>query len=390
MIKICSLKWSKSLTCKKNMVTDTESLLRSSSTDSSNKTNNWTDKNEVETDDFIEDYLETSGQESDDEYDGTQTVNPVEDSYSFLYLAPFSFAFLVGIFVCSLQFVMYFLSLQGFFSNGTDLNPLGIPVGVVTRLRVVQFFSIVIVFSVHPSFSSTILTITNGYDEQKLFNVEGIPYWRWFLSNTLRVIECVSSLAAVMAYVVGSDDLVDLLKDITALMFVSEIDDGIFLLCQHGFFGPQLKASAKRILDISYTTGHSLFHPFIGKWLERCVPRPSKRNFMRTYIRPFFLIFSFFFCVTIWLLLCVLPQEKFELLEPQLFVQWDDNLRPDLAFLSGFYKRTPDARDKRVVYSELRASHHDSLEPAIFRFCEDLKAWVFTIKGFDECNNYIA
>ena len=80
------------------------------------------------------------------------------------------------------------------------------------------------------------------------------PYVTWFaraiLPNGLKLLQGISVIFVSLIVIVQSDDLIELLKDFTALHFVSEIDNIMFRVALQGYFGHDLKMRAEKVMHV--------------------------------------------------------------------------------------------------------------------------------------------
>ena len=76
----------------------------------------------------------------------------------------------------------------------------------------------------------------------------------WFIRaifpNCLKIIQGISVLLCSLVVIVQSEILISLLKDFTALYFVSEIDNIVFRVASLGYFGQNLKMRTERVKNV--------------------------------------------------------------------------------------------------------------------------------------------
>jgi len=131
---------------------------------------------------------------------------------------------------------------------------LNVPVRVAPVVRVGQFFIIFLALMSQNDVSSSIWTMfqlryrpgvdwetTIGEDCPRTFTM-----WllRVVLPNCLKLLQGGLILFDSWLVIVQSDDLVDLLKDFTALFVISSVDDVFFIMASHGFLGGELSRAA--------------------------------------------------------------------------------------------------------------------------------------------------
>ena len=61
-------------------------------------------------------------------------------------------------------------------------------------------------------------------------------------------------IKAFTILILQSDNLIDLVKDYTAIFFITEIDDCVFPLAQNGYLGPVLKRSVENAMSDGNTS----------------------------------------------------------------------------------------------------------------------------------------
>lgn len=69
-------------------------------------------------------------------------------------------------------------------------------------------------------------------------------FFRVFVPNLLKMLQSVIVLFLIFIVVIYTDNLLDLVKDFTALFIISEIDEKIFELVDDSYFGPRLQKEA--------------------------------------------------------------------------------------------------------------------------------------------------
>lgn len=85
-----------------------------------------------------------------------------------------------------------------------------------------------------------------AFDDQKCYSSSKA---KWRASAFLRLGAGVYSLALTFILIIESNEVRDLLLNFTAVEFISNVDDTIFLLCTWGYFGPQVLNDAEVIAN---------------------------------------------------------------------------------------------------------------------------------------------
>ena len=175
-------------------------------------------------------------------------------------------------FVSQMTLVIMILVGQSGQSKGSTL--FDVPFKCSTEVRVGQFFTIILSSftqrDVLTAIKYLIMFRTDGADWRILLvdddesivsnttnsSGEGLPPMRgmWFrravLPNLLKIVQGLLVLFTSLVVIVQSDDIIDLLKDFTALFFVSEIDNIVFYITEQRYFGNDLKQRSGRVKNV--------------------------------------------------------------------------------------------------------------------------------------------
>ena len=138
---------------------------------------------------------------------------------------------------------------------------LDIPIRVSAVVRVGQFITLILTILTQTDISITyrVLLLLSWKKEtwQKLFghkmNEKSFSFWlgRVVFPTFLKSIQGFVILVTTFIIVIQSDNVVDLLKDFTALFVVSSMDDMFFFMAEHGYLGRSLKKMTKKVTDTS-------------------------------------------------------------------------------------------------------------------------------------------
>eukprot|EP00559_Dactyliosolen_fragilissimus_P000063 CAMPEP_0184874166 /NCGR_PEP_ID=MMETSP0580-20130426/42242_1 /TAXON_ID=1118495 /ORGANISM="Dactyliosolen fragilissimus" /LENGTH=891 /DNA_ID=CAMNT_0027377145 /DNA_START=1139 /DNA_END=3811 /DNA_ORIENTATION=+ len=142
--------------------------------------------------------------------------------------------------------------------------------------------------------------------------------------------------------------------------FISYLDDVVFLLCKWGYFGKYLKYDAVLVQSATFT---------------RIKPN---QIWARSLCRTLGLVSIWVSCIGWWVII-VLKQMKGGYLCPNIYVQFGDEILPDLGVFSGMYAIDyKKIIDNRVVYVEQRdLTLFEKAKPATFTFCTEEESWLF-------------
>lgn len=108
--------------------------------------------------------------------------------------------------------------------------------------------------------------LPNRQQSDRLVDTDHLSWKRFMviyilLPNLLKFLQGVLVIVVSMVVIVQSDNMIDLLKDFTALFFVSEIDNIVFDVTRRGYFGQKLAHEAEATMN-------------------KAIPDKSKRSFI--------------------------------------------------------------------------------------------------------------
>ena len=194
-----------------------------------------------------------------------------EDTFSMMMLAPLcSRDWLLAF--CAVSFQWVLLLLIFFDLVGSQSSPLNIPYSVDIEVTAGQFLGIFICVGVQTDVLSSvrmIVALANSEHIQwdKVIGVEdrrNLSTWlcRVLLPNAMKFMSGCMVLSVNFVTIVQSDNIVDLMKDVAALLIISEITEVFFKLAEFGFLGPKLEENAK---IVSNTEVHDVFATSKGR-----------------------------------------------------------------------------------------------------------------------------
>jgi len=141
--------------------------------------------------------------------------------------------------------------------NSSTFN---VPFKVSLSVRLAQFLSIALALAMQSDiFTSVRAFLVLGERNSNWISVIGRQgerksYMLWLIyvlfPNLLKFSQGFLVLTTCLVVIVQADDIVALLKDFTALMIVSEIDNVIFGVAAYGYLGEELHQETERIKDI--------------------------------------------------------------------------------------------------------------------------------------------
>ena len=201
-----------------------------------------------------------AGRNDEQENETTELVF-IEDTFSLIIVSDSFWTWIFGICVWSCQMTLLCMIILGqtlidyqnisfFFqrfwwclSNNhipALLHFKGVPFYVTTEVRVGQLVTMILsVF-----FCKDLMEIATSFrDFREFLSTRSTReeychlLINYLLATLLKFVQGVSVLIINFTIIVQSDDIIDLLKDFTSLMFISDIDNDIFYLASGGYFG---------------------------------------------------------------------------------------------------------------------------------------------------------
>ncbi len=140
-------------------------------------------------------------------------------------------------------------------SSGTAL--FDVPFQVPTYVSVGQFLSIILCLATQNDILVSIRSFISLGDTSNWDVAIGEDGNRssslWFvriaLPNTMKLCQGVLVTLVSFVIIVQASHIIDLLKDFTALMVISEVDNIMFQLAKHGYLGDELSAQVEKVED---------------------------------------------------------------------------------------------------------------------------------------------
>jgi hypothetical protein len=175
-----------------------------------------------------------------------------EDTFSLMMLHPVMSRdwFLA---ICATSFQWLFLILILIDLNKVAATPFNIPYAVRFEVTVGQYLGIFICVGVQTDVLSSVrmlATMWGTKDWDRVIGEEGLGtkklfFVRVFLPNLMKFVSGLLVLVANFVTIVATPNIVDLMKDVAALLVISEITEIFFSLASFGFLGETLEDHAK-------------------------------------------------------------------------------------------------------------------------------------------------
>jgi hypothetical protein len=155
--------------------------------------------------------------------------------------------------ISAVSFQWLFLILILLDLNKTATTPFNIPYAVKFEVTVAQYLGIFICVGVQTDVLSSVRLIAamwSAKDWDTVIGEEGnsgkmLFLIRVLLPNFLKFISGCLVLVANFVTIVSTPNIVDLMKDVAALLIISEITEVFFQLAAYGFLGVELEDHAK-------------------------------------------------------------------------------------------------------------------------------------------------
>jgi hypothetical protein len=212
--------------------------------------------------------IEEEGHEEfiDDEQE-SKKVEPAmipfdEDTFSYMMLHPImSREWFLGLAAIAFQWSLLLLILLDLSKRSVNAAFLNIPYIVPIEVTIGQFMGIFICVGVQTDILSSIRMIVAmrnapGFEWNTIIGLEGDENrtWKnWFvriiIPNVAKFISGLLVLGVNFITIVQTANIVDLMKDVAALLVISEITTIFFMLAQFGFLGQKFEDTAKLVAD---------------------------------------------------------------------------------------------------------------------------------------------
>jgi surface protein len=331
-----------------------------------------------------EDNKKTSSDKADEH--GQERLLPL-DTFSLISLPkPRTYSLLLAVGVCALQVLTLGFLVADVIDPSRNDNYLGIPPNVGSAVRAGQFLAILIAVVSQDCVIDSAHVWSQGFDKcaSALGNTgcEATTWrspwlWRWHLSALLRFFIGCLGLAATFMLIFRAETARDVLLNFTAVEFVALLDNIVFNLALAGFVGGA-QVDAKKVSEAKSTIND------------------ERRGWVRplSWLSILLVMLVFWSWIFAW-------QANGHYMCQKVFVQFDDELVPDLAYFSGLYtiKKASKAGSK-VEYIEVGPTATNeggdrAYEPAKFAYCDKRNAWVFAHgtsrqSAVDTCNDWRA
>ena len=197
-----------------------------------------------------------------------------EDTFSVMMTSKvFSLGWVLGVGTFAFQMTLIVIILIGYYKLSNNSTPFDAPIRVTNEVRIGQFSAVILSLLSQQDIwtaidalivfrSSSPANNERGFyrllvdddNDGALQRGNGKECATWFvraiLPNCLKLIQGFSVLFVALIVIIRSDELVKLLRDFTALYFLSEIDNIVFRVASQGYFGENLKARTEKVKNV--------------------------------------------------------------------------------------------------------------------------------------------
>ena len=182
-----------------------------------------------------------------------------EDTYSLMMRSKIlSMSWLLGIASACVQITLACIALQEQIDQSKNNSLWNIPFRVTNSLRIGQYFTIVVFIASQSDLFSSIRTIQSlsfKRSWEKVINVDPenrtVSTWivRIFFPNFLKFGQALLVTVISFILIAQSEGIIFLLKDFSALVILSDVDNSFFALASKGYLGKSLIKSTQEIIE---------------------------------------------------------------------------------------------------------------------------------------------
>lgn len=179
-----------------------------------------------------------------------------EDTFSFMMTNPvFSRDWGLALTALAFQWSILILIFLNLIQTSEGSSTLNIPYSVPIDVTVGQFLGIFICVGVQTDVLSSVRFVAAIYAEENWASILGFGeegsrrlfFLHVIVPNSVKFISGCMVLAVNFVTIVQAGNIVDLMKDVAALLIISEITEIFYKLAEFGFLGQKLEDSAKMI-----------------------------------------------------------------------------------------------------------------------------------------------
>mmetsp|Transcript_15635 Transcript_15635/g.21396 ORF Transcript_15635/g.21396 Transcript_15635/m.21396 type:complete len:440 (-) Transcript_15635:226-1545(-) len=170
-----------------------------------------------------------------------------DDVYSMIFLAPkLSAAFVFSVFTFALKIVIYIFLLVDMLDGANSSNPLNIPKGISTLVRVAQGLMLPVAVAIQEDLIASIALFNVKFRRsEEMKQLPGTTLFKWILGSLCRFVDGLFSLVVNFILLEKSDTVLGLMLNFAALGFLQTIDNIAYHLALEGYLSDGIEAVAK-------------------------------------------------------------------------------------------------------------------------------------------------
>eukprot|EP00984_Skeletonema_dohrnii_P005759 scaffold2037_cov87-Skeletonema_dohrnii-CCMP3373.AAC.1 len=284
-----------------------------------------------------------------------------EDTFSFLiYSHVRSRAFFLATFVFTFQIAIYSVLAYDITHFSNPKNPLKLPVGVETPVRIASAFAIVVAIITQDDVRKVANLLRDGFDQDLADSFQGATKTKWIMSIVLRGSEGLMGLFLTVLLIMQSTTVLDLLLNFLAMEFVSHLDDVVFVLTKEGFFGGGLQNESTKLSNTFYHASHL-----------------STNSRTASFVTKAYFIILFTIMFAAWGIISV-NQVSGKYLCNQIFAQFSEEALPMIGTFTGLFYLHKQSFAGRLSYRGRGGS--------LMAYCEDETRWTLSLEDSHPCN----
>lgn len=271
-----------------------------------------------------------------------------ESVYTLLYMCEFhSQSFLYSMFIYGIQIATITLTLA-------DVSDEPYPPMVDLTVTCAQAVTIFVVLAFMSDLIEATLKLQDGFYPEVTEEHPGATFSTWFISCLAQLFAGLLLLTASFLLTMQVETVIDAMLNMTALLFMAEIDDIGFAMAKMGFVTDELQSEAQAVINFR-------------------VPKRKTRNLYRRIL--YFLSLTGLF-LGYWIIKS--RQLNGYYLPTYIYVQFGDAYNPKIPYYSGI-----------MTSGNLRTTRHReyrdmSTGNILLAYCHDKKAWTFSQEN-DAC-----
>lgn len=274
-----------------------------------------------------------------------------ESVYTLFYMYDFtSQSFLYSVFVYGVQMATIILTL-------IDIAPKPVPPMVDLTVTCAQGLTIFLLLANMSDLIDATLKLQAGFYPEVLCKHPGANYSTWIFSCMAQLLAGLFLLAASFVLTMQSSTVIELMLNLTALVFMAEIDDIGFSMAKLGFLTDRLQIEADAVANFE-------------------VPKRKRHNTPRRVLYSVALI-------VLYTLFAVVKVEQLEgkYLPTYVYVQFGDAYNPKIPFFSGILTSGNAWTALHREYQDLETGN------ITLGYCLEEKSWTFSDVN-DACNYF--